>query len=117
MTLCDECAIWVNKRKVLKLTTNDETFKKPSFDHGANVALTTAKWQAEFIAQNIGHLRKVDKSGKHELAAQSFARILSSGQTLTPAQYAYLENIYEMTFSGAGFDSFKGTKRGSLRAK
>jgi hypothetical protein len=81
--------------------------RKPAdrFFSNAEQAQRTALHLAEFIATNIHHLRKVDKAGRMEEAANSFRATLKNGERLTPNQYSYLEAIYEKTLGAAGFDS------------
>jgi hypothetical protein len=81
--------------------------RKPSdrFFSNAEQAQRTALHLAEFIATNIHYLRKVDKTGKMEHAANSFRAMLKNGERLTPNQYSYQEAIYEKLLKAAGFDS------------
>ncbi len=63
----------------------------------------TARHIASFILSNLDHLRKEDPHGRMEEAALKFHKMLEGGESLTPAQYSYLENIYEAVMRGAGF--------------
>lgn len=65
-------------------------------------AVRSAKHQLEFILLNIVDLRKVDRQGKMEKAVNSFHGKLFGGHELTPAQYSYLDAIYERTMEGKG---------------
>lgn len=75
---------------------------------GENVALISAKAQAKFILENVTALQRVDTPNrKHERAARNFSLLLRNGEILTPAQYSYLESIYEIVMGALGLPSVK----------
>ena len=61
------------------------------------------RWQLDFILQNLGHLRKVDRNGRMEKAAMDFDEAIKRGEELTPGQRNYCDGIYEKVMLGAGF--------------
>lgn len=75
------------------------------FERSAEQARKTARIQAEFIIQQIDHLRKVDRNKRMETAARSFLTLLEAGEDLTGNQLSFLESIYERCWAGAGYPS------------
>lgn len=68
-------------------------------------ARRTSLHLCEIILSNAGALRTVDRDGRAEKAVVNFEKLLKAGETLSQAQYSYLEGIYEKTMKGMGFES------------
>jgi hypothetical protein len=68
-------------------------------------AVRSAKHNAQFVIDHLANLRAVDRMGKMERAAKKFHATLESGNELTPAQYSYLDSIYEHVFQSLGLPS------------
>ena len=72
------------------------------FDKGKEQAQRSARANLEFILTNKKWLLKARKGDQLLKAAESMNR---QKEELTPNQMSFIENIYEKTMSGAGFDS------------
>lgn len=71
------------------------------FDHGADVAQSSAKVQLEFIMANLGRLDPV-KDAKRITAARDFSKQTAR---FTPNQLSYIDGIYECVMKACGMPS------------
>lgn len=81
-------------------------------------AMSSAKVKLDFILGNRTSMRKADRSGHMEEAADRFNDILKSGDDLTSNQLNYVDGMYERTMEGMGLPSVRlhaDRKRGGLR--
>ena len=75
------------------------------FERSKTHAVNSARLQLQFILDNRHHLQKVDRTGRKLQAAEEFQERMNRGEQLTPAQFAYIDGIYEATWKGLNLPS------------
>lgn len=82
------------------------TYDNSRFDHGQQVAQTSAYKQLQILRGNLNKLRRLRKGADYVKAVNDFWRILENGGKLTPNQMSYIDGMYEKMWGAAGFESY-----------